>query len=76
MLNIMGMAESSQAVESMNAEELRDTVYELAYLLHSNIDLEECSLDHHGYCQTHYLGSPCEVDQARKYLREVLEYEL
>ena len=28
--------------------------------LHSLTDDDECSLDHHGYCQTHFSGSsPC-----------------
>lgn len=32
------------------------------------VDDEPCSLDHHGNCQTHNLGNPCEVAQARELL--------
>lgn len=31
---------------------------------------EACSFDHHGYCQTHYISSPCEVAAARRVLEE------
>src|SRR5437868_4561971 len=29
---------------------------------------DECSLDHHGNCQEHRLGNPCEVADARQLL--------
>jgi hypothetical protein len=28
--------------------------------------LDDCRLDHHGYCQSHGMDKPCEVDVARK----------
>lgn len=42
----------------------------LVEALESLIDDEECSFDHHGYCQTHFSGSsPCVMDMARKTLK-------
>lgn len=35
------------------------------------IDDEECRYDHHGYCQTHTCGMPCEVAEARKFIESV-----
>jgi hypothetical protein len=32
-------------------------------------DGEECSYDHHGYCQTHsFVGNPCPVNELRAFL--------
>ena len=39
-------------------------------LLESLVDDEPCRTDHHGYCQTHNLSHPCEVAEARRYLKE------
>lgn len=36
--------------------------------LESLLDDDKCRYDHHGYCQTHYLGDPCEVAEARRIL--------
>jgi hypothetical protein len=41
----------------------------LVKALESLVDEEECSFDHHGYCQTHFSGSsPCVMEEARKVL--------
>jgi hypothetical protein len=37
-------------------------------LLWTFVDDEPCQLDHHGNCQAHNLGNPCNVEQARKFL--------
>ena len=42
-------------------------------LLEALIDDEPCTVDHHGYCQTHWGGEVdgrCEVAAAREFLRE------
>ncbi len=31
---------------------------------------EECRLDHHGYCQTHYGDIPCVITLARKAIKK------
>jgi len=36
----------------------------LKELLRRNIDDEPCRLDHHGYCQAHYLEKDCSVAAA------------
>ena len=41
----------------------------LRYALEGLVDDEECRFDHHGNCQTHYLGNPCEMATARAVLR-------
>ena len=46
----------------------------LVKALESLIDDEECSSDHHGYCQTHFSGSsPCLMAEARKTLAGLSE---
>jgi hypothetical protein len=42
-------------------------------LLYEFIDDEECRFDHHGYCQSHSLTSPCVVAQTREFLDGQLE---
>ena len=32
---------------------------------------EKCWLDHHGYCQEHYVESPCRVKEARDLLNKI-----
>jgi len=32
------------------------------------VDSGPCRYDHHGYCQTHSLGQPCEHEQANAFL--------
>lgn len=46
-------------VQALTAE-----VWRLRKLLQRNIDNEPCRLDHHGYCQTHYLEEDCSVAAA------------
>ena len=45
-------------------------IEKLRGLLSRNIDPDPCQLDHHGYCQTHYLEEDCSVAAARAALGE------
>ena len=38
---------------------------EMYVALSQLVDDEPCEYDHHGYCQTHNLGNPCEVALGR-----------
>lgn len=51
---------SKARIQALTAE-----VERLRKLLQRNIDNEPCRLDHHGYCQTHYLEEDCSVAAAR-----------
>lgn len=56
--------EEAQPASSVNAE--------VVEALRGLVDDEECSFDHHGYCQTHFSGSmPCLMEKARKALKKV-----
>ena len=56
--------EEAQPSSSVNAE--------VVEALRGLVDDEECSFDHHGYCQTHFSGSmPCLMEKARKALKKV-----
>ena len=47
-------------------EQLRNAIGHLRALLDV---LGPCeNFDHHGYCQSHFIESPCRVDSARKWL--------
>lgn len=37
------------------------------------VDDDECSYDHHGYCQTHNLGNPCGVMLGRRALAKAVK---
>jgi len=39
---------------------------ELLEALEALVDDEECRFDHHGYCQTHNLSNPCDMQRARE----------
>ena len=43
----------------------------LAELLETHTDDDECSFDHHGYCQTHFGDNPCRNVLAKHVLDEV-----
>lgn len=65
---------SDECLLSFDVDKLADwhlaEVKPLVKALKSLIDDDECSLDHHGYCQTHFSGSsPCVMDMARKALK-------
>lgn len=55
---------SKARIQALTAE-----VERLRKLLQRNIDNEPCRLDHHGYCQTHYLEEDCSVAAARAALQ-------
>lgn len=42
-----------------------DRIVELEAALAGLIDDEPCWYDHHGYCQAHFITSPCEMAIAR-----------
>jgi hypothetical protein len=42
-------------------------------LLKTFVDDDPCRLDHHGNCQTHSLGNPCNVAEAREFLASLGE---
>ncbi len=47
-----------------------ERIKELEEALESLTDDEACSLDHHGYCQTHFSGSaPCVMAEAKRVLK-------
>lgn len=52
------------------ADDVDKRLAELEAALRAVIDDEPCRYDHHGYCQTHLLGKPCEVAEARRLLVE------
>jgi hypothetical protein len=52
-------------IEALTAENER-----LRDLLKRNIDDDPCWLDHHGYCQAHYLEEDCSVAAARAALEK------
>jgi len=43
----------------------QNQVARLLALLETFVDDAPCHFDHHGNCQTHYLGNPCNVALAR-----------
>ena len=45
-------------------------IKELEAALVGLVDAEECTYDHHGYCQTHRLNKPCEMAIAREALED------
>ena len=51
--------QASDRIEALTAEKEG-----LKELLKRNIDDEPCRLDHHGYCQAHYLEEDCSVAAA------------
>jgi hypothetical protein len=51
--------EAADRIEALTAENEW-----LKELLRRNIDDEPCRLDHHGYCQAHYLEEDCSVAAA------------
>jgi hypothetical protein len=53
-----------------NCEAQAAEIERLSDLLRRNIDPDPCRLDHHGYCQTHYLEKNCSVAAARAALGE------
>ena len=44
---------------------------ELFQALEALVDDEECRFDHHGYCQTHNLSNPCDMQRAREVIAKV-----
>ena len=52
--------------------ELKDDVVEAAKL---HVDDSPCRLDHHGNCQEHRLGNPCEQDVLKKALAALEAHE-
>ena len=48
--------------------ELRTLVKELGKALTNLIEAEECSFDHHGYCQSHGVSKPCNNEAAKQAL--------
>ncbi len=56
--------EAADRIQALTAE-----VWRLRKLLQRNIENEPCRLDHHGYCQTHYLEEDCSVAAARAALQ-------
>lgn len=51
------LREELETIASKSAEEKDKKLSELVQLLESYLDDDECSFDHHGYCQTHFGGS-------------------
>ena len=49
-------------------ERLRKHADAMAGALEGNLDDDECWHDHHGYCQAHYVTSPCEVGEGKRIL--------
>jgi hypothetical protein len=63
--------EALERAERAEAErdQLRDQFATAVALIRELADPEPCEhFDHHGYCQTHNLGSPCEHAEAQKFL--------
>lgn len=54
---------NADTVEEVRA--LADAAPDLLAALEAMIDNEPCRFDHHGNCQTHTLGNPCEMAAAR-----------
>lgn len=50
-------------------DSVHDKLATLLTAAKSALDPDPCRLDHHGYCQAHSLGNPCE----QKLLREAIE---
>lgn len=54
---------------SLQIDKQKDAkIEQLTEALRGVVDDEPCWLDHHGYCQTHGLGNPCEMAIARAVL--------
>jgi hypothetical protein len=66
---------AEKIIEACNAhEKLVAENGRLKKLLERFIDDEPCSLDHHGYCQTHdFTEGGCGVSQAKQALEETRE---
>lgn len=53
-------------------QQVLDEVFEKIIIPAENIiDDEECSYDHHGYCQTHNLEEDCSVKKLRNNIQEL-----
>ena len=51
---------------SLQIDKQKDAkIEQLTGALRGVVDDEPCWFDHHGYCQTHVLGNPCEMAIAR-----------
>ena len=61
---------SYRAVKSTRHDPQRQRLVDA---LKAFVDDEECSFDHHGYCQTHGVTKPCINAEARAVLNEVAE---
>lgn len=62
--------DKSDRYDSLEVE-LRDAMHRIEQLEAVLADLltdEPCSLDHHGFCQTHYCHPPCPHERAKKLL--------
>lgn len=53
----------------------RELIWKFIAVWEAMLDPDECRLDHHGYCQSHNLGRPCEqvllreaISQAKAFL--------
>lgn len=60
--NCGAMVAVKNPAESSKLEEARKLIGAL-------VDGETCRMDHHGNCQTHTGGNPCEVEAGRKFLK-------
>lgn len=62
---------ASDFAMSLQIDKQKDArIEQLTMALQGVVDDEPCWLDHHGYCQTHGLGNPCEMAIARAALEE------
>jgi hypothetical protein len=61
---------SSLIVAENNLSHVSEENEWLRELLRRNIDDDPCWLDHHGYCQAHYLEEDCSVAAARAALEK------
>ena len=59
------LRQAADRLKALTAENKR-----LRELLKRNIDDDPCWLDHHGYCQAHYLEEDCSVAAARAALEK------
>ena len=58
-------------------EKLKEILGKCLGIIEELIDPEECSYDHHNYCQSHGLHEyPCPHGRAKEMLKEIIEFKV
>jgi hypothetical protein len=60
----------TRSLPMTDIDRLKECNRELVRALEGLVDDEPCRYDHHGYCQTHRLNNPCEMQVARAALKK------